>query len=151
RAGAEILPALADTNRQVAASAAGVAGASGDSTLAAHLVRLYRANPDPREPDVSLAVLDAFSALGAGAARGSANATGAKGAADGGESPVRGVIEDGLRSPDRRIREGAGRAMAAVFGEAAAARARTEIQPPAWKGAPLDAYRAMTLEERAGG
>jgi cyclophilin family peptidyl-prolyl cis-trans isomerase/HEAT repeat protein len=126
---AEIVSGLTDANWLVAASAAEAAGASGDSTLTGELLRLGRHNPDPRETDVPLAVYAALESLGPGAAAVAADS-------------VRGLLEDGLTSPDPRERAAAASAYGKVFGAAALAEARAAHPAPAWQAGKLADYRA---------
>ncbi len=136
---AEILSGMTDAHWMVATAAAGAAGESGDSTLTPDLIRLIRNNPEPREPDVELAVLGAFAAFGRGAARVP-------------EAPeVAAVLDAALASPDPRIREAGSRAYVAVYGDSALAPARAAHPPPAWKAAPLADYRARLAEEDSTG
>jgi peptidyl-prolyl cis-trans isomerase B (cyclophilin B) len=127
---AVISDGLRDTSWFVAEAASEAAAATGDSTFVPQLAWLARHDPDPREPDVALGVAAAFEDYGHGAA-----AVGA--------DSVRAVLATQLASPDRRIREAADKAMRAVFGDSAAARAAAANPPPAWQAGVLATYRTF--------
>lgn len=136
----EIVSGLTDPQWMVATAAADAAGQSRDSTLVPELANLYRHNPEPREPDVALAVLGAFETLGPGARH-------TKPWSDDTQS----VLDAALKSPDARLRTAAGRAYVSVFGESTATTARAAHTPPAWKGASLAPYREALAEQDSTG
>jgi cyclophilin family peptidyl-prolyl cis-trans isomerase/HEAT repeat protein len=136
---------LRSTDWLEAASAAGAAAASRDSTLVPELVRLYRENPDPREPDVPLAVLDAFATLGPTALR-------ADEAAPGTAETVREVLGHAAETRDPRQRAEALRAARAVLADSVAfADFEWQHPEPEWQPAALAVYRARLAEEDSTG
>jgi cyclophilin family peptidyl-prolyl cis-trans isomerase/HEAT repeat protein len=135
----EIVAGLSDGHWLVAAAAAEAAGASGDSTLVPELTRLLRANPDPKEVDVPLSVLSAIATLGPAAARGS------------GVPGLRAALDSVLADPDPRVRDAAGRAYAAAFGDSALAAARAARPAPPWREGALADYRAALAEQDSTG
>ncbi len=145
RAGDEkgvIRDGLKSTDWLVAASAAGAAGASGDSTLVPDLVRLYRNNPDPKEPDVALSVLDAFATLGPGALKAGAASA----------QNVRDVLGHAAVTRDARQRAEALRAARAVFADSSALAIFEGHHPaPEWRAEALATYRARLAEEDSTG
>jgi peptidyl-prolyl cis-trans isomerase B (cyclophilin B) len=134
----EIAAGLRDTSWFVAEAASEAAAGSGDSTLTPDLAWLARHDPDPREPDVALGVAAAFEAFGPGAGKVAADS-------------VRAVLATQLASPDRRIREGADKAMRAVFGDSAAGLARAANKPPAWHEGVLADTRAFLKTDEPSG
>ncbi len=135
---AEIAAGLRDTSWYVAEAASEAAAATGDSTLTPDLAWLARHDPDPREPDVALGVAAAFEAFGSSAGKVAADS-------------VRAVLATQLASPDRRIREAADKAMRAVFGDSAAALAKAQNPPPAWREGVLAESRAFLASDEPGG